>query len=881
MSNQLVISSIDTGYVTNVEPFLLNNDAFPILNNAYVWRKRVLRKRGNSFLGRLQRDLEDEALGNTDGAGAFSGNIFTILGLDTDSPDASIRTGTVTITIGADVFTDPAPIDGVLVGVPGGTGTINYETGAFTITGAAIATAMTITFSYFPNLPVMGLESFDTANTNLPRLISFDTRFSYEIVQATDTFFDVTFYRATGLSFTWSGQNFQQFWTDNYQEAMFTTNGGSGFHFTTVVSIADQAAATITIFLTRTDLIVTDVLFFNEIQGTTITGINERVGVISVDNGGGSYDVTFSTTVTIATYTVGTGIAQLLTNTSDVATQDGIRWYDGNPIGDLTQGWVNFMPPLSVFDATNNPNPDYLVGAQSVVPFKGRLLFFDVTIAQFDTFGVYNFVRFKNRVVYSQDGTPFYTVNNDETATTAFTPALVPPDQTADPAAWAANRAGRGGFIAAPITETLISVQENQDVLITGFEAHQLKLIFTGDDSLPFLFQTINSELGTQSTFSGVSLETGILAFGEYGFALTSQVSTQRIDLEIPDQAFDVRKSNGDDQRVTAIRDFRNEWIYFTYAPNTNETVFPSKTLLYNYRDNTWATFDENFTTYGTFRRTEFISWAMLGEKYGTWAAWNDAWNFGSTEEAFPNIVGGNQQGFVMIRDSGTFEAQSEYIQDIDTTTDPEAPVITSPDHGLEDSEFIEILGVIETTNGVTNVNNVIFQISIVDLDSFTLLLNDEQLLNPPTDIGTGYIGGGIFRRLSKPTIQTKQFPIFWEQGRQTRIGTQSYFLQATTTGQITVNLFMSQADNFPVNDPLNSDYQIYSQIVLTSPEPETRYPPDANQMWHRVSSSFIGDTVQVQVTLSDDQMRVNGVNSAEIILHSMVFNLYPGPILA
>ena len=91
----------------------------------------------------------------------------------------------------------------------------------------------------------------------------------------------------------------------------------------------------------------------------------------------------------------------------------------------------------------------------------------------------------------------------------------------------------------------------------------------------------------------------------------------------------------------------------------------------------------------------------------------------------------------------------------------------------------------------------------------------------------------------------------------------------------------MSQADNFPVNDPLNSAYQIYSQIVLTSPEPETRYPPDANQMWHRLSSSFIGDTVQVGITLSDDQMRVNSINSAEIILHSMVFNLYPGPILA
>ncbi len=887
MSSKLVISGIDKGLETGAEPFLIDNDSFPVLNNAYVWRKRVLRKRGNNFLGRLQRDLEAQALGNTDGAGAFSGNILTILSLNTAALalNASLRPGSVTITIGAETFTDILPFNGVLVGSVAGAGTIDYQTGDFTITGATAATAITITFSYYPNLPVMGLESFETDATNLPRLVAFDTRYSYEITQPVDDFFDITFYRATALPFTWSGENFEQFWTENYEDAMFTTNGVFGFHFTTVEALGDQAAATITITLGRSDLVVGDVLFFNEIQGTTITGINERVGVVATNAGSGDYTVTFQATVTITGYTADTGIAQLLTNISDVANQDGIRWYDGNPIGNIELGWVNFMPPLSALDLRLNalsnpinPNPDYLVGARSIVAFKGRLLFLDVTIAQFVTHGVYNFVRFKNRVVFSQDGTPYYTVNND----TDLTPTLVPVNQTADPQSWAANRAGRGGFIGAPISETLVSVQDNEDVLLTGFETSQLKLIFTGDDSLPFIFQTINSELGTQSTFSGINLDAGVLTFGEYGFALTTQVSAQRIDLQIPDQVFDIRKSNGDDERVTAVRDFRNEWIYFTYAPNTNDTTFPSKTLLYNYRDNTWATFDENFTTYGTFRRTNFTTWSMLGEKYGTWARWNDPWSFGSLEEQFPLIIGGNQHGFVMIRDSGTFEARSEYIQVMDLTTTPTVPVITSPDHGLDSNEFIEIVGALGDVDPLENINNVIFQIDVIDLNTFNLLLDDaennNQFDNPPSG---DYIGDGTFRRISKPNIQTKQFPGFWDQGRQTRIGTQQYFLQATTNGQLTINLFMSQADNFPVNDPDASTYQIYSQIVLTSPEPESRYPPDASQMWHRLSSSFIGDTVQIGITLSDDQMRVIGVNDAEIALHSLIIDLYPGPILA
>lgn len=874
MSNQLVISGINTGLQTNVEPFLINNDSFPILNNAYVWRKRVLRKRGNALLGRLQIDLINQNLGNTDGAGNFSGNIFTILAINiaTLAPDASLRTGTIAITVGGETFSESTPPDGILTGSIVGTGTINYQTGALTLTGSVITTPVIINFSYFPNLPVMGLESFDTDQTNFPLLISFDTRNSYEIDQTTDLFFDVNFYRQTALPFIWTGQSFDQFWTANYEDAMFTTNGNSGFHFTTVLDIPNVAAAAVPMVLGRADLLVGDRLFFNEIQAvTTVDDINERVGVITTNVGAGSYIVTFLAVVTVNGYNavVPTGIAQLLTNLSDVVNQDGIRFYNGNPIGDTNFGWINFMPPLSAFDVNLNPNPDYLVGAQTIVPFKGRLLFMDVTIAQFVTHGVYNFVRFKNRVVYSQDGTAYYTVNND----TDLTPTMVPIDQTAEPQAWAGNRAGRGGFIGAPITQKLVTVSENEDVLITGFETRQLKLIFTGDDSLPFIFQTINSELGSQSTFSGISLDTGILSIGEFGIALTSQVSAQRIDLQIPDQVFDIRRNNNDDQRVTSIRDFRNEWVYFTYCPNTNEAVFPSKTLLYNYRDNTWATFDENFTTYGMFRRVLGITWSVLDEKYGTWAGWNDPWLFGSTEEQYPNVVGGNQHGFVMVRDSGTFEARSEYIQAIDIST-PSEPIVTSPDHGLDSNEFIEILGVI----GITNLNELIFQIDVTGADTFILLLDDTQLLNVPVGI---YLGDGTYRRLSRPNIQTKQFPLFWEGGRQTRIGTQKYFLQSTTAGEITVNLFMSQADNFPVNSQANSQYQIYSQIVLTSNEPESRYPPDANQMWHRLSSSFIGDTVQIGITLNDEQMRNNNINSSEIILHSMIFDLYPGPILS
>lgn len=849
MKSSLIISNFNTGYETDREPFLINNEAFPILNNSYAWRGKALRKRASSFLGRLQRDLVAQPLGSTTGGGTFSGNIFIILGITATQPDASLDLGSITITVGGTTFTEPSPPDGTLTGNPSGSGTINYSSGLLTLTGAPAATPVTITFSYYPDLPVLGLRTFDTGIVNLPRQVAFDSLYSYEIAQPSNIYHDVTFYKGTGVPFTWDGTNQDQFWTVNYTGAMWATNSISGFHFAKIVAFPNIAASTAAVVTLDNALLINgDRIFFNEVVATVATNINGATGTITDASLAPVYTVTLDKVSTVTTFV--SGIVLLLTN-NRAGQGNGIKWYDGDYTLDPSKGWVNFSPPLS-----NSLTPEYLIGARMIIPFKNRLLFLGVTTST--SAGLIR--TFTNRVVYSQDGTPYYS-------------SLTPVGQTSDFQAWFSNVAGRGGFIGAPITQNLVTVNENEDVLITGFESRQLKLIFTGDDSFPFIFQTINSELGSQNTFSGVSLDTGALTIGEYGLALTTQVSAQRIDLKIPDQVFDIKKASNTSKQVTAIRDYRNEFIYFTYIPTDSPANFPGKTLLYNYRDNTWATFDENYTTYGTFRKTNNTTWAELGAIYGTWAGWNDAWNFGSTAAQYPTICAGNQQGFVMLRDKGTVEGISQYIQSISFSI-PESPVITSPDHGLLDNDFIEIFNSI----GIININNIIFQIEVETTDTFRLILSPDQILTPPS--GT-YMGGGVYRRLSRPNIQTKQFPIYWEGGRQARIGTQRYLFQTTEEGEVIANIFCSQNDTLPTNDPLDASYLPFSNIVLTRPEFANDFSESQNQSWHRQSTSFNGDSVQIGITLSDDQMRDNGINSAEIILHAIAFDLYPGPILA
>src|SRR5216683_4310229 len=54
---KIVVGPIDKGLRTDRLPFNIDNDSFPTLVNAYQWRGRIKRKRGNAFLGILQREI--------------------------------------------------------------------------------------------------------------------------------------------------------------------------------------------------------------------------------------------------------------------------------------------------------------------------------------------------------------------------------------------------------------------------------------------------------------------------------------------------------------------------------------------------------------------------------------------------------------------------------------------------------------------------------------------------------------------------------------------------------------------------------------------------------------------------------------------------------
>lgn len=811
--DQIYIGQIPTGQVDNETAFNIDNKAFPYMFNFFTWRSRVKRKRGTLTLAQLAEQVLlvvtpaepwEDALSLTAGAA----NLLTGVSI---SADAILQPGSIRITVNGNLYTEPTPRDGTLVGNPTGTGTVNYATGEITISGGGVF-PITGTYSWNPIRPVMGLEDFinNPDDPTFPVLLAFDTVKSYQINQAVSPprFYNVNYYKTTQSPFDWSGADYQQFWTTNYQGALWATNNKPGFNFVDATVTGGSGTAIITFTFTSggnpyQDLVVGDLLFFNQWTGSTINLLTGRV----TNNAGfaiGSYEVTFTGAQTV----LGTGIAQLLTASID--GQDGIKWYDGDPTsatGIPTAsglGWVNFSPPLTASVVSINDKTEaayYLSGARMILPFKDRLLFISPWIYSTATGNI----LLQDTILWSWNSTPYYA-------------APVPNDQTFDVSAYYVDQTGKGGYLPAGISQPIKTVMNNEDALIVGFDGDGRKTRFVATDGVPaFAFYNINSQMPSSATFSSITLDNGGIDIGTYGICQTDQQGTMRIDPLIPDDVFKIKTTDNGMDRVNAQRDFRNEWIYFTYPRNDSDVNFPTETFMYNYRNGAWSFLYENYTHQGRFRKTENYTWQTL--PYSTWAEWNVPWNY--TSALIPEVIGGTPQGFVLIKDTGTGEGKSGYVKSI--TNASGLTQIESVNHCLSadnpntgQGDFVYFVEAI----GITPFNNIVGKvIEVIDADNFVVDINF------PT--GT-YLGAGYFQRLAQPLLQTKQFNFYWDQGKKTMLCPQKYLFDATFSGQVTIQVYLSQNPDTPYNQgtvvpttapPPENNALIYSDTLFTCPE--------------------------------------------------------------
>jgi len=427
-------------------------------------------------------------------------------------------------------------------------------------------------------------------------------------------------------------------------------------------------------------------------------------------------------------------------------------------------------------------------------------------------------------------------------------------DPTNEEKSWIDNRKGRGGFIDAPTKEQIITASRIKDNLIVYFERSTWEIVHTGIHASPFKWQKINTELGCESTFSAVVFNESILGAGNVGIHGCDGVSTTRIDEKIPEEVFKIHNGNDGAARVYGIRDFYNEMVYWTFPDHTENPVYPTKVLLYNYRDDTWAFINDSFTCFGYFQKVSDLTWKKADEIYSSWKVANNIWGSSLFQSSFPFIVAGNQQGFVFTLDNGkSSNSESLYITDMDTETS----TLTVISHNLKANDYILVDGSI----GITELNEVVFQVqSVKDENKFTI-----------DSVFTGtYKGGGKISRVSNLKILTKSFNPGTPTGKKFRIPFVDFLLNKTTSGEISVNYLLDTETGSSIQEQETSDVLLGSNVLHTSVEKESQV--SQSQIWHRYYIQSQAQFLQLSFFMSDKQMRDLDISQSDFELHAMIF---------
>lgn len=639
------------------------------------------------------------------------------------------------------------------------------------------------------NTPVMGLRTRELFGLNLQNLIAFDTTNAYDFNSGTLAFEPL----ASVMPTIWSGTDYQFFFTTNYAGAFWATNSKAGMHGATISSITKAVVGV------GTPLVTTaapngfttgqTVVFINVPGMVQINGLSSTITVIS--------PTTFSINIDTSAFTASTPGGVALNSSVSVAGQDGIRYY-----GTLTNGtgWANYNPPVDPDNA--------LLGCLLIFPYRGYLVFLNTSEGN----EVTGAINYGNRARWTQIGTPYYS----QPVPTTPTP------QSPDINAVRDDLFGRGGADDAPTQEVIIGAAFIRDLLVVYFERSTWRLRFVNNAQNPFVWERVNVELGSSSTFSAIAFDKGLMAIGNRGILISDGNDTLRFDEKIPDDIFQIRQSSNGLQRVYGIRTFRTKLCYWTYpdAENVNG-IYPDKTLVHNYETKTWSYTDDCFTCFGYF----YPSSANLGDR---WIDLDQPWpEYGdrtcevlTTHIGLETVVAGNQQGFVFqLEQTSSQNSVSLLVASIagDFLNSPNNNLpVGTPENNFQDGTWIKISGVTGTTSldGVS-LNGRNFKIANNTLDANTFSLLEFDPIQAPSANGASYTTQINFIPILKGSVRINIGTLLFTDPAldgnlvtsiTTTIGTINY-----TTGQI----------NLTFNPVLGGPTSVFIRVVSLNPTQE------------------------------------------------------------
>jgi hypothetical protein len=769
--------------------------------------------------------------------------------------------------------------------------------------------------------PVMGLRTQENFGLDLQTLIAFDTTKAY--FWNGSAFVDLP----SAMPVIWSGTNYQFFNTINYAGAFWATNSNAGLNGVAVTSATPGAGITTIITSSHHGFTTGQYVTFINITGNGPNGADDLNAYFSNTIMGG-FPITVIDVVTFTIpYATTSGIGSggfVLNSQVQTTGQDGIRYY-GILEGGIT-GWVNYNPPV-------DPNTA-LAGCLLMFAYRGYLVFLNT----WEGNNPGNLFNYGNRARWTQIGTPYYShpvpvvpniqgVDSRAARDDLFgkggasdaptSEVIIGADFIRDilivyferstwrlrfvnnaqnPFVWervnqelgasctgstikfdkGLMAIGNRGIVISDGNDTTrfdekipdeafeIRQANNGFQRVQGIRTFQTKLNYwtipdvenpTG--TFPDKVLVFNYDTGNWSYFDD--------CFTCFGYFYPTGNPLRWIDLPDAWSSYtDVAWNSGINEvgyeSVVAGNQqgfvFRLDEGGMQNAPSLNITAISGMQFTSpnnNLPDGTWVTLsgvtgttsDDGVSLNGRnfqFNNPTLATNTFMLSEYQAIPGGNAVGTSYSYTVSYSNIL------------PGSFQINIGTLVFTDPNLDGNLMEASSMGTG--------------TVNYATGFITLIFNPSISSTAVYIrcVSLDPTQPLTPINTTGA-YTGGGQIAKISNIDIQTKFFNFFGVD-QKARLNYIDFYLERTGFGQFTCNVF-TDSSNVPANiDPANPNYN----VVVSTQNPYQFGL--GNETIDRLYVNILGQSVQLQMTMTNQQLAVNAYNNSNVEILAMIFNL-------
>jgi len=199
-----------------------------------------------------------------------------------------------------------------------------------------------------------------------------------------------------------------------------------------------------------------------------------------------------------------------------------------------------------------------------------------------------------------------------------------------------------GGYIDAPALDWIMGADFIADRLIVFFERSIWALNYIGDTDNPFVWEKLIDTEGCSAPMSTAPFANEIFTLGPTEFLACDGITTEKLDTEIPDYPLNFDQELYDKVYGAVLEEESQIWWNY---PEPDDT-YPTKQLVYNYKNRSWSVFDARIQAVGYYREIADFTWEQID------LAWDDidwAWDEKEAQAGYPTTLGGKQDGTVVV----------------------------------------------------------------------------------------------------------------------------------------------------------------------------------------------------------------------------------------